>query len=81
MAHDRGLKFTVGIWDHIYRGGVQGGGIPGADAALPTPTPGLVWGVNGEEPGGLHQGRPGQVREAGARASTPSSSACTTNRA
>ena len=20
MAHDRGLNFTVGIWDHIYRG-------------------------------------------------------------
>ena len=27
MAHDRGLNFTVGIWDHIYRGGVQGGGM------------------------------------------------------
>ncbi len=45
MAHDRGLKFTVGIWDHIYRGGVQGGGIPGADATTRQPTPGLVWGV------------------------------------
>lgn len=29
MTHDRGIRFTVGIWDHIYRGGVQGGGIPG----------------------------------------------------
>ena len=28
MAHERGLNFTVGIWDHIYRGGVQGGGVP-----------------------------------------------------
>jgi len=27
MAHKRGIKFTVGIWDHIYRGGVQLGGI------------------------------------------------------
>jgi hypothetical protein len=45
MAHDRGLKFTAGIWDHIYRGGVQGGGIPGADNALRNKTPGLVWGV------------------------------------
>ena len=45
MAHDRGLKFTVGIWDHIYRGGVQGGGIPGADEATQKPVPGLVWGV------------------------------------
>jgi len=48
MAHDRGVNFTVGIWDHIYRGGVQGGGIPGADAALKKPTPGLVWGVTAE---------------------------------
>ena len=48
MAHDRGLKFTVGIWDHIYRGGVQGGGIPGADVATKQPVPGLVWGVTGE---------------------------------
>jgi hypothetical protein len=28
MAHARGLDFKVGIWDHIYRGGVQTGGIP-----------------------------------------------------
>ena len=48
MAHDRGLNFTVGIWDHIYRGGVQGGGIPGADEAAKKPVPGLVWGVTGE---------------------------------
>jgi hypothetical protein len=48
MAHDRGLRFTVGIWDHIYRGGVQGGGIPGADDAMNKPVPGLVWGVTGE---------------------------------
>ncbi|HLJ96145.1 MAG TPA: hypothetical protein VKU02_23415, partial [Gemmataceae bacterium] len=45
MAHARGLSFTVGIWDHIYRGGVQGGGIPGADKLAFKPTPGLVWGV------------------------------------
>ncbi len=45
MAHARGLNFTVGIWDHIYRGGVQGGGIPGAEKTPPKPTPGLVWGV------------------------------------
>ncbi len=42
MAHDRGVSFTVGIWDHIYRGGVQGGGIPGADDATKKPVPGLV---------------------------------------
>lgn len=27
MAHKRGIEFKVGIWDHIYRGGVQTGGI------------------------------------------------------
>ncbi len=48
MAHDRGVDFTVGIWDHIYRGGVQGGGIAGADEAIRKPTPGLVWGLTGE---------------------------------
>jgi len=40
MTHDRGLNFTLGIWDHIYRGGVQG---PTADAKKRTK--GLVWGV------------------------------------
>jgi hypothetical protein len=48
MAHARGLTFTVGIWDHIYRGGVQGGGVPGADRAVRQPTPGLVWGVTAD---------------------------------
>lgn len=27
MAHERGLDFKVAIWDHIYRGGVQAGGL------------------------------------------------------
>jgi len=27
-AHERGIEFKVGIWDHIYRGGVQAGGVP-----------------------------------------------------
>ena len=40
MTHDRGLNFTLGIWDHIYRGGVQG---PTSDAKKRTK--GLVWGV------------------------------------
>jgi hypothetical protein len=48
MAHDRGIRFTVGIWDHIYRGGVQGGGIPGTNQAPDKPVPGLVWGVNSD---------------------------------
>ena len=48
MAHDKGIKFTVGIWDHIYRGGVQGGGIPGTRDAPDKPVEGLVWGVNAD---------------------------------
>jgi hypothetical protein len=47
-AHDRGLNCTVGIWDHIYRGGVQGGGVKGANEFAKKPTPGLVWGVTTE---------------------------------
>jgi len=45
MTHERGLNFTLGIWDHIYRGGVQGGGVKGANEFTKKPTPGLVWGV------------------------------------
>ncbi|MCX7049085.1 MAG: hypothetical protein NTX50_26820 [Candidatus Sumerlaeota bacterium] len=45
MAHDRGINVTLGIWDHIYRGGVQGGGVPGANDFTKKETPGLVWGV------------------------------------
>ena len=48
MSHDRGIRFTVGIWDHIYRGGVQGGGIPGTKESPDKPVPGLVWGVTGD---------------------------------
>ena len=25
IAHDRGIQVTIGIWDHIYRGGIQAG--------------------------------------------------------
>jgi hypothetical protein len=45
MAHARGLRVTLGLWDHIYRGGVQSGGVPGAREAPTKPTPGFVWGV------------------------------------
>jgi hypothetical protein len=41
QAHARGLEFTVGIWDHIYRGGVQG---PTGRAG--EPTEGIVWGLD-----------------------------------
>jgi hypothetical protein len=47
LAHERGIKVTAGIWDHIYRAGVQTGGIQNA-AKGDVPTPGLVWGVTGD---------------------------------
>ena len=47
LAHERGIHVTAGIWDHIYRAGVQTGGIQGA-AKGDAPTPGLVWGVTGD---------------------------------
>jgi len=36
------------IWDHIYRGGVQGGGIPGASENAGKEAPHLVFGVTAE---------------------------------
>ncbi len=48
MAHERGIDVTIGIWDHIYRGGVQANGVPGTEDALKKPTPGLVWGVTAD---------------------------------
>ncbi len=48
LAHERGIEVTAGIWDHIYRGGVQGGGIAGASETAGKRVPGLVWGVTGE---------------------------------
>lgn len=48
LAHERGINVTVAIWDHIYRGGVQTGGIPGAPQGGDAPVPGLVWGVAGD---------------------------------
>jgi hypothetical protein len=48
IAHERGIDVTAGIWDHIYRGGVQGGGIPGASENAGKRVPGLVFGVTAE---------------------------------
>lgn len=48
IAHERGISVTAGIWDHIYRGGVQTGGIPGAPKSADARVPGLVTGVTGE---------------------------------
>jgi hypothetical protein len=47
LAHERGVKVTAAIWDHIYRAGVQAGGIQGAPKG-DAPTPGLVWGVTAD---------------------------------
>lgn len=47
-AHRHGIDFVPGIWDHIYRGGVQGGGIRGANKTPQQPTAGLVWGVTAD---------------------------------
>jgi hypothetical protein len=46
LAHERGIDVIAGIWDHIYRGGVQGGGIPGASQNAGKRVPGLVWGLD-----------------------------------
>jgi dienelactone hydrolase len=35
MARERGLDFTAGLWDHIYRGGVQSGGVKEAEPGKP----------------------------------------------
>jgi hypothetical protein len=45
LAKARGIRVKPGIWDHIYRGGGQRGGITGA-ADGRTATPGLVWGLD-----------------------------------
>ncbi len=48
IAHEHGVKVTAAPWDHIYRGGVQGGGIPGASERAGKEVPGLVMGVTTE---------------------------------
>ena len=48
MAHEHGIQFSVGIWDHIYRGGVQRGGIPETEEETEKLKSVLVSGVNEE---------------------------------
>ncbi len=43
MARERGLDFTAGLWDHIYRGGVQSGGVEEAEPGKTRP--GIVTGL------------------------------------
>jgi hypothetical protein len=45
IAHERAIDVIPAVWDHIYRGGVQGGGIAGASEIAGKEAPGLVAGV------------------------------------
>ena len=45
VAHQRGIDITVGIWDHIYRGGVQNGGADWVDEFAGRPIPNSVVGL------------------------------------
>jgi hypothetical protein len=48
MAHDRGVGVALGIWDHIYRGGVQTGGAEWLAEYKGRPIPNAVEGVTAE---------------------------------
>lgn len=48
LAHERGIAVIPAIWDHIYRGGVQSGGIPGASELAGKEVPGLVAGLTAD---------------------------------
>lgn len=48
LAHERGISITAGIWDHIFRGGVQNGGVAFSKDRADTRVPDLVWGVNSD---------------------------------
>jgi hypothetical protein len=45
LAHARGITVTLGIWDHIYRAGVQTGGAEWVDDYRGRPVPNSVEGV------------------------------------
>ncbi|SEK66231.1 hypothetical protein [Parapedobacter koreensis] len=46
MAHDRGIAIRLGIWDHVYRGGVQAGGNPDFEYREGHPLPWQVTGLD-----------------------------------
>jgi len=48
IAHDRGIAVALGIWDHIYRGGVQTGGAQWIAEYTNRPIPNTVQGVTAE---------------------------------
>src|SRR5262249_56686184 len=45
IAHARGITVTLGIWDHIYRGGVQAGGAEWVKEFTGRPIPNAVVGA------------------------------------
>ncbi|MDB4926698.1 hypothetical protein [Mucilaginibacter sp.] len=52
MAHERGISVRLGIWDHIYKGGVQAGGNPNFAYKEGQPQP---WQVGGLDAGNLKE--------------------------
>ncbi len=48
LAHDRGIRVSLGIWDHIYRGAVQTGGAEWLEAYKGKAIPNTVEGVTTE---------------------------------
>jgi hypothetical protein len=48
LCHERGLRITLGIWDHIYRGGVQQGALAGDGAGDADPLYERVLGLSDE---------------------------------
>ena len=48
LAHERGIAVAVGVWDHIYRAGVQTGGAEWLEDYKGQPIPNTVTGVTTE---------------------------------
>jgi hypothetical protein len=48
IAHSRGIRVIAGIWDHIYRGGVQSGGLIDKQEKIDEPRAHMVYGLNEE---------------------------------
>lgn len=48
LAHERGIRVSLGIWDHIFRGGVQNGGAEWVGDYQGRPVPDTVEGVTTE---------------------------------
>jgi len=46
MAHARGIRVIASIWDHIYRGGVQSGGLINKQEKIDKPQEHMVYGLD-----------------------------------